>query len=989
MDFWTRLIGGTSAQKKRSSANDPQQRIARFKRVYNQILNTWHKSSSLAGDPAALDSLRASFQRLTSILNEESRAPAPHLCLQFASSSQIYSAISRIASTSHNEALVRDAVAVFGALIDSEEEDFLANERFAEALMTFVSKISSSNMLLIGEDTDAEIVELLFGISAKIRLEPEILPVWFSSTGKVDSDTRSAILNKVGFAGIIRKEDFPLCYQLIDHVHHEGRIGDFARTGLLYIFETASKSRELEQWIVESDLATLMASGLGALYSQLSRKLSVLHPPEDRPVILTLSDYPDYHLPNDAESIFSPGFRTHLDTFLSYLAFWQDVLEHCRSPDVRQTLIDHFQVLFLQQLLYPSLLESSDVDGGSSVAVLNYLRQILDALDHHELVYMILRYLLALPDENAGRQRSASVSQRRSTLMLLSRPEEDETMNPSLFNLVDLLLNSTQSRNQQTVVSALKLVTTILGKNHKYATGTLVRVTEVHHKDPQRTMGALNAEIESYLDVAEALVPGSSLNAEYDAFLKDVMSLLESHPCSMKMLALHGLNLPSQVAVDYLASEARKDEPMFHLNNDDALFMSLMKILSNFFTNTVDTNLSLTDAIVNLASCPNMRLEGWLAMEPTKYHFDPNETFEEEDEDLRDIFKARRKPTWTTQAAPALLAQLKRLMEQLESLRKEIPDFDGYVATRKQAFRMHEEINEALRSTANFPPPSPWSMQRRASETPPPAPGFLTPQQFGQQVLEGVASPFRSQSPRGRKLTSAADGRPPPFKLTAAPWLEPAPGSKKTSSSPSLSPDASRGASPPPGASPSRAGNRTVPHIRAPSLGTILKGVPMDAEILKRPVKFPAKAKPKSAPARPSAVPGEPNIEEDREEEARAEQGESNTNTNEAPVPTDASAGAEASASASAPDEQQPPPTTTVDSPDVAVSSRPQTAVTDASSLSLSRPQTANRDDDVEEVKEVSLGHVLTNVVILQQFVLELVAILQVRASLFQEVKFV
>ena len=88
-------------------------------------------------------------------------------------------------------------MAVFGALIDSEEEDFLANERFAEALMTFVSKISSSNMLLIGEDTDAEIVELLFGISAKIRLEPEILPVWFSSTGKVDSDTRSAILNKV------------------------------------------------------------------------------------------------------------------------------------------------------------------------------------------------------------------------------------------------------------------------------------------------------------------------------------------------------------------------------------------------------------------------------------------------------------------------------------------------------------------------------------------------------------------------------------------------------------------------------------------------------------------------------------------------------------------------------------------------------------------------------------------------------------------------
>lgn len=311
---------------------------------------TWQKSAQLAGDWPALDSLRSHFQRLTAILNEESRSPAPHLCLTFAASSHIFSAISKIAATSHNEALVREAVGFFSALIDSEEEDFLANGRFAEALMSFISRIASSQSLVVGEDTDAEIVELLFGIAAKIRLEPELLPVWFSSTGKVDSD--GGMVQQVGFAGVIRKEDFPLCYQLIDHVHHEGRIGDFARTGLLYIFETSSKSHDLEQWIVESDLATLMASGLGALYSQLSRKLSIVHPKDDLPIILQLSDYPEVEKAiNDSENVFSEDFKLHMDTFLSYLAFWQDVLEHCRSPDVRQTLIDHFQVLFLQQLL--------------------------------------------------------------------------------------------------------------------------------------------------------------------------------------------------------------------------------------------------------------------------------------------------------------------------------------------------------------------------------------------------------------------------------------------------------------------------------------------------------------------------------------------------------------------------------------------------------------------------------------------------------------
>ena len=53
-----------------------------------------------------------------------------------------------------------------------------------------------------------------------------------------------------------------------------------------------------------------------------------------------------------AETPDSPEFRTHLETFLSYLTFWQDVLEHCRSEEVKQTLLDHFQVLFLQQLLF-------------------------------------------------------------------------------------------------------------------------------------------------------------------------------------------------------------------------------------------------------------------------------------------------------------------------------------------------------------------------------------------------------------------------------------------------------------------------------------------------------------------------------------------------------------------------------------------------------------------------------------------------------------
>jgi len=45
-------------------------------------------------------------------------------------------------------------------------------------------------------------------------------------------------------------------------------------------------------------------------------------------------------------------------------------------------------------------------------------------------------------------------------------------------------------------------------------------------------------------------------------------------------------------------------------------------------------------------------------------------------------------------------------------------------------------------------------------------------------------------------------------------------------------------------------------------------------------------------------------------------------------------------------------------------------------------------EDSSEIVREATLSHILTNVVILQEFILEFVAVVQVRASMFAEVKF-
>lgn len=287
---------------------------------------------------------------MTNTLSDETRRPLPHPCIAFSATKQLYLPIAKIATTSYNEWIIKEAVLFFATLVESEEEAFVESEAFAASLTNLLVKITGANSIRLGSETEARVVELAFNITTKIRLEPMILPAWFKSPRTAQQDDKGQE-GREKFEGRTQKQDFPLFYLLVDYIHHDGKVGDFARTGLLYIIEAASNSVDLEQWIVESDLSTLMATGLGALYSQLSGKLVIDFPPQNLPPILALSDYQP-PVPNlEIVPSTDPGFQAHLETFLSHLVFWQDVLNHCKSIEVKSTLLEHFQIIFLQQLL--------------------------------------------------------------------------------------------------------------------------------------------------------------------------------------------------------------------------------------------------------------------------------------------------------------------------------------------------------------------------------------------------------------------------------------------------------------------------------------------------------------------------------------------------------------------------------------------------------------------------------------------------------------
>ncbi|PHH69436.1 hypothetical protein CDD82_7756 [Ophiocordyceps australis] len=776
MDFWSRLLSPlSSATSRQDEAKDPAKRLLRFEKEYAGLLTRWRNSSNLTRDSDAAEAIEIRLQELTNLLSNESRRPLPHPCIQYASSKQIYVPIGKIATTSLNEWIVKEAVELFATLVESEEEAFVENAAFSSSLTNLLVRITGVNSLGLGLECETRVVELAFNITTKIRLDPDILPAWFKAHNGGGPESSHAQVRQT-FAGRTQRGDFPLFYVLMDYIHHEGKVGDFARTGLLYIIEAASSSAALEQWIVESDLSTLMATGLGALYSQLSRKLVIDHLPHSLPPILALSDYQHPPCSYEVVSSCAPQFQSHLETFLSHLLFWQDVLNHCRSVEVKSTLLEHFQVIFLQQLLYPSLLESSDIDGGSSVAVLTYLRRILECLQHPDMINLILHYLLALPDvrrsKEAKSKSSVSDARKRKSMDLATMMAQrtEETATPLLFNLVDLILACLTSRNQQTVNVTLQLVSAILKRHHGYAVLTLLK-TELLPPDAgsRRTVGAHDQEVEYLMSLAGLIGGNANFDEIYQGLLKDAMTRLESHPCSLPLisprLSTDGHKLPDN------PPGAPRHVRQHTLGSQDALLNAVLDLLETFFINPVEMNLSITEAIVDLATCGYTGLEGWLARSPKTYTYsdteDEDDTLGETDghvdgpplsaseaKRLKAIEECRRRPEWRLESGPRILGVLQRLCDQIDAYRATVPRFGDLVQQRREAFQAADAMldngpaarqsSPALQETPERP-----SLEEAAASASPARPSTL--EGLAQRLLSELGTPSRTGSPRGRK----------------------------------------------------------------------------------------------------------------------------------------------------------------------------------------------------------------------------------------------
>ena len=573
---------------------------------------------------------------------------------------------------------------------------------------------------------------------------------------------------------------------------------------------------------------------------------------------------------------------------------------------------------------YPSLIESSDVDGGSSVAVLTYLRCIIESIDHFDLLHITLQYLLALPEkreEDVAPVRPTTLARRRkSSVLIMTLSQGQEKPVPDLFTLVDLVITSLRSRDQQTLTATLQLVSVILRSQHQYALFSLVRTNTCLDTLPIRTMDAHTRDTATLYSMAEDLIEHDDLADMYDTHLQDARTLLEDHCCSVQMLAFPGFKVLENRPMHTDKNQISKPVQPHLLDVDDPLLCSLVSLLGDFLANDVGTNLSLTRVFSTLASCGYTSLHGWLLDGAVRNEppFDPSLSSDDGSEHddtitLKNLDHGTNETVSNTvlkgpqstdlvanemgHSASPMFATLDSLVHHVERYRHDIDEFDMYLTERRHVFKIGEDIGQAV---ANDVPAVPKSEERSSGESArEPKARKRALAQIGSMserlMLETSSSDVsRSTSPRGRQPSvsnsTMLGGRLSHLRISPSP-------SPSNSDARTFSP------------SPLRKGSQT-------STPPKLVGMPLGpAGALRQRIRVQVK-----------------------------------------------------------PDHE---------------SSKRQHIGSETSSIRSESITAEAKMSEEYSIKEISLSHLLTNVIILQEFMIELAAIIEVRASLFGEVRLV
>ncbi|OBZ75391.1 hypothetical protein A0H81_04375 [Grifola frondosa] len=584
--------------------------------------------------------------------------------------------------------------------------------------------------------------------------------------------------NSAPVSSITKKPEyeFLLFNYLLRFVHREGHIGDFARAGLLFLMDVAMSPGDLShrlvgddipsvassssiseadpntdaalalaEYILDGDFSEVLAAGLAAVYSLLPSKLDI-RPPVSADTsqgagmilgstVTELSEEDRDKFEADRErsramgleDASNPDFKARLDHFLKLLEFLQDVLRRNVVHDVPdstldasalvgsaivQSILDAVRRVFLENVLYPSILECSDADG-SAVAVMSYIEIMIRTLENGQLADLLVDFLMSEDNTEEVRRlrqrphtlllgnglppiaksaientRKAKLRRRKSAAMVLLEMEAPESRRQSeyftsmgRFTLKDLLLSNLRSKSQPTATAALQLLQSLLLQYCALCPAALQATTEerssltiVDDDDDELFIypGAEDTK-ESHEKGGLTLTPSAVFiqpdttywthEREMGLYLTLVSRVDPNHNEDAFSTGYDHylrdalLSIQSQACFQIDVDAETRAKSKHRLNPNDPVLSLVLESLRKFFSNTPELNMALTGVLATLALCPDRSLAGWLTFAPKgapeQQHAADPPAYEDDGDDRSVDFRIEERLASESSALPA------------------------------------------------------------------------------------------------------------------------------------------------------------------------------------------------------------------------------------------------------------------------------------------------------------------------------------------------
>ncbi|OAD03050.1 hypothetical protein MUCCIDRAFT_38872 [Mucor lusitanicus CBS 277.49] len=655
--------------------------------------------------------------------------------------------------TDYPEGIRSESIRTIASMVDLLDDRFLVHNAVHKPTIKLLRfcVLDERQSELDHED----LVDLMYTICSKIHGFPALLNIffhdkqWLTTPQKPSSAAAAAAADTPIMTPMVEappEYEFLLFTYLLRYIHREGRSGDYARTGLLFLMEMATD--QLGDFILESDFATIMAAGLGALYSQLPRKLIIKDEKEINSTAASYllgQDLDPRSYPSDefgVEQSNSAQFKYQLDSFLKLLEFCQDVLLRCPNNAISERLLQCIRGIFMENILYPSILECSDADG-SSVAVISYIDLILQIVQQPDLASVMVGFLMEETDDEEQIVQKLVMA----TPTSFKGVELDFKSTPYFtaaerFTLKDLIFTRLKSSSQPTVIATLKLLKTLIVKHCRFSDRLLSTVPDNEQQataaaaPPSTNVSHHIREIQLYFSLISAIDrvhADDILTIGYEDYLEDVKTTVEQD---------HSILPTTQPPVRQ------------RIRSTDTLLQLLLGLLSHFFAQSSELNLALTSVISALALCPYRSLEGWISFcesDRTNAHdilhlggdsssgirngngpmdmpaihdtHSMSKNADDEDDDRSLDFGAERNSvnmTTPTQfkSFPPFYTLFRTLTQQVDYYRSEVDGFDILLDERWNGLLFGQTTMTAAAATAAVPVPSLSSSMRLASLKP-------------------------------------------------------------------------------------------------------------------------------------------------------------------------------------------------------------------------------------------------------------------------------